>query len=183
VTNIANPIAGLAVPSSGTNALGIAGTPTATGTETFTVTATDASGATTSTDYSITINPAVTLSPATLPAATSTTAYNQTITASGGSGDKALAVTNIANAIAGLTLPTSGTNTLAITGTPTGSGTETFTITATDAAGATYLDRLQHHHQPRGDAQPRHLAGRHDQHRLQPDESRPAAVRATRLWR
>jgi len=46
-------------------------------------------------------------------------------------------VSNTANAIAGLTVQSSGTNALAITGKPTATGTETFTVTATDAAGAT----------------------------------------------
>ena len=137
VTNIANPIAGLTVPTSGTNTLAITGTPTATGTETFTVTATDPSGASSSANYSITINPAATFSPASLPAGTTNTAYSQTITTSSGTGTSTLAVTNIVNAIAGLTVPTSGTGSIAISGTPTGSGTETFNVSATDQAGNT----------------------------------------------
>ncbi len=106
------------------------------GTETFTVTATDAAGDTTTTNYSITVNPAITLSPATLPADTINVAYNQTITASGGTGAVTLAVSNIQNAIAGLIVPSSGSS-LAISGTPTASGTETFTVTATDSVGGT----------------------------------------------
>ena len=86
VSNIQNAIAGLIVPASGTGTLAISGTPTATGTETFTVTATDSVGATTTTNYSITVNPAVTLSPSSLPADTINVAYNQTITAGGGTG-------------------------------------------------------------------------------------------------
>ena len=94
-------------------------------------------GATTSTNYSITVNAGVLLGPASLSGGTVNVAYNQTITASGGTGNKTLAVTNIQNAIAGLVVPASGSNTLSITGTPTAAGTETFTVTATDALGAT----------------------------------------------
>src|SRR5205823_2697664 len=99
---ISGPIAGLNVPTSGTNSLTIGGTPTATGTETFTVTATDTAGATTSSNYTLTINPALALSPATLPGVNLNTAYSQTIKATGGLGDKTLAATNISNPIPGL---------------------------------------------------------------------------------
>ena len=74
-------------------------------------------------------------SPASLPADTVNVAYNQTITASGGTGTMTLAVSNIQNAIAGLAVPASGTGSLTISGTPTAAGTETFTVTATDYAG------------------------------------------------
>ncbi len=134
-SDIQNPIAGLVLPASG-NALSITGTPTATGTETFTVTATDALGATATVNYSITVNPAVSLGPANLPADTVNVAYDQTLTASGGTGSEGLAASNIQNPIAGLVLLASG-NSLSITGTPTATGTETFTVTATDALGAT----------------------------------------------
>jgi lipopolysaccharide export system protein LptA len=137
VSNIQNAIPGLTVPSSGTNTLAIGGTPTATGTETFTVTATDQAGGTATANYTITVNPAVTLGPSSLPADTVQVAYSQTITAGNGTGNKSLVVSNIQNAIAGLTVPSSGTNTLAIGGTPTATGTETFTVTATDQAGGT----------------------------------------------
>src|SRR5207244_3671519 len=70
------------------------------------------------------------------PADTVNVAYNQTITGSGGNGALTLQVSNVQNAIPGLTVPASGTNTLASGGTPTASGTETFTVTAIDAAGA-----------------------------------------------
>src|SRR5207237_2883507 len=109
----------------------------ATGTETFTLTATETAGARAQLNYSITVNPAVTLSPSSLPADTINIAYNQTITASGGTGNKSLAVSNVQNAIAGLTIPASGTNTITINGTPTVTRTETITITATDQVGAT----------------------------------------------
>src|SRR5207302_59296 len=110
VSNIQNPIAGLNLPASGTNAITITGTPTATGTETFTLTATDQAGNTAQANYSITINPAPTLSPISLPAGIFYSSYNQTITASGGTGNKSLVVSNVQNPIAGLTIPGSGTN-------------------------------------------------------------------------
>ena len=135
VSNVQNAIAGLSVPSSSTNTLAITGTPTAAGTETFTVTATDQAGGTAATNYSITVNPAPSLTPTSLPASTQGVAYNQTITATGGTGTISLAVTNAQNAIAGLNIPGGGTNTLTISGTPTASGTMTFTVTPTDSLG------------------------------------------------
>ena len=147
VSNIQGPIAGLTVPASGTGSLVVSGTPTAAGTETFTLTATDALGATTSTNYSLTVNAAPSLAPATLPADTIGVAYNQTITASGGTGTLTLAVSNIQGQIAGLTVPASGTGSLVVTGTPTAAGTETFTLTATDA-GRDHHDELQPYGKP-----------------------------------
>ena len=98
--------------------MSITGTPTAAGTETFTVTATDCWGPRRATNYSITVNSAVTLSPLTLPADTATVPYSQTITAGGGTENKTLTVSNIQNAVAGLIVPASGTNTLASRGRP-----------------------------------------------------------------
>ena len=48
-----------------------------------------------------------------------------------------LTVSNIQNAIPGIVIPSSGTGSIAFTGTPTATGTETFTITATDSLGGT----------------------------------------------
>ncbi len=135
VSNIQGAIPGLNVPPSGTGSLTITGTPTAAGTETFTVNANDTGGGLVST-YSITVNPAVSFSPATLPGATVSVAYFQTITSHGGTGTVTLAVSNIQNAIPGLSVPASGTGNLGITGTPTAAGTETFTLTGTDSLGA-----------------------------------------------
>ena len=75
------------------------------------------------------------LSPATLPGGALKVAYKQTITASGGTGTITLTVSNIQGAIKGLTVPTSGTGSLTISGTPKATGTETFTVTATDSLG------------------------------------------------
>jgi hypothetical protein len=137
VSNIVGAAAGLNIPAAGTGSLAISGTPASSGTETFTVTATDNAGDTTSANYSITVNLAVALSPATLPSDTVNVACNQTITASGGTGAIYLTVSNIAGKIKGLTVPTSGTGSLTISGTPTATGTGTFTVTATDSVGGT----------------------------------------------
>ena len=136
MSDIQGAVPGLTVPASGTGSLVTSGTPTAAGTETFTVTATDSLGATALTDYSITVNAAPSLSPATLPADTVGVAYNQTITAAGGTGTLTLAVSDIQGAIPGLTVPASGTGSLVTSGTPTAAGTETFTLTVTDSLGA-----------------------------------------------
>ena len=137
VSNIQDAVPGLTVPISGTGSLAIGGTPTAAGTETFTLTATDSLARQRLANYSITVNAALSLTPAPLPTGTVSAAYNQTITASGGTGTVTLAVSNIQNAIPGLTVPAGGTGSLAISGTPTATGTETFTVTATDSLGAT----------------------------------------------
>ena len=48
-----------------------------------------------------------------------------------------LTVSNIQNAVPGINLPSSGTGSITISGTPTAPGTETFTIMATNSAGLT----------------------------------------------
>ena len=82
------------------------------------------------------------LTPSTLPVGTENAPYNQTITAQtisalGGTSTVNLTVSNIQGAIPGLTpgvdFLTSGTGSLAVSGTPTATGTETFTVTATDS--------------------------------------------------
>ena len=122
--------AGLALNAS-TGAL--TGTATANGTFNFTVTATDGLAATGSRAYSLLINAAIAISPASLPGGTVGGAYNQTLSAAGGTGAKTFAVT------AG-TLPTGVTlnaTTGVISGTPTTATTSNFTVTATDTVGAT----------------------------------------------
>jgi len=65
----------------------ISGTPTTGGTSPFTITATDLNGATGTYAYSITIGTnSLTLTPASLPNGPQATPYNQTVTASGGTG-------------------------------------------------------------------------------------------------
>ena len=74
--------------------------------------------------------PAITLSPATLPNGTVGSAYNQTVTGSGGSSPYTFSLASGALP-SGLTLSGSGV----ISGTPTASGSSTFTVKATDAQG------------------------------------------------
>jgi hypothetical protein len=123
---------GLSLSSTG----GLSGMPTAAGTFDFTVIATDTVGASASTSYTVTINPALTLIPGVLSVGLINTAYNKTISASGGTGTVTLVVTNVTGAIPGLNVPTSATGTLTISGTPTATGTEKLTVTATDSLGA-----------------------------------------------
>lgn len=121
---------GLTLASDGT----LSGAPTASGTFNFTISATDSSTGTgpytSSTTCTLTIGaPTIVLSPTTLPATTVGIAYNQSVSASGGTTPYTYAIT--AGALpAGLTLSSS---TGAITGTPTAGGTSNFTVTATDA--------------------------------------------------
>lgn len=77
-----------------------------------------------------------TFSISSLPADTVNVAYNQNISASGGTGDVTLTVSNINNAIPGLSITGNGTGSISISGTPTAVGTETFTVTGTEGAGA-----------------------------------------------
>jgi alpha-amylase len=115
----------------------LSGTPTAADTFMFTVTASDSLGAGTSHSYTVTINNPLSLNPGVLPPGLENTPYNKTIATLGGTGTTTLTVSNLAGAIPGLSVPTSATGSLPISGTPTGTGTETFTVTATDSVGAT----------------------------------------------
>ncbi|MFD2720682.1 putative Ig domain-containing protein [Hymenobacter monticola] len=75
--------------------------------------------------------PTITLAPATLPDGAVGTAYNQTLTASGGTAPYTYAIT--AGALpAGLTLSSAGV----LSGTPTAGGSFSFTVRATDASAA-----------------------------------------------
>jgi Putative Ig domain len=114
---------------------GITGTPTATGITPLAVIATDALGCAGSQDYSLIVDPApascpaISIAPATLPNTTQGAPYSATVTASGGTGPYAYAVT--AGALPdGVTL-NPGTGEIA--GTAVESGSPTFAITATDA--------------------------------------------------
>jgi hypothetical protein len=111
----------------------LSGTPTTAGSSSFTVRATDSVGCFGDRLYTIVINapvcPTITLLPAPpLPQGTVGVAYNQTITANGGTGPYTFSVT--AGALPpGLTLLSSGV----LSGTPITAGSYTFTVTATDA--------------------------------------------------
>ena len=111
----------------------LSGTPITAGTVNFTVTATDSSSgsgpyAVVGT-YALTVSaPTIAVAPATLPNPAIATAYNQTVTASGGVAPYTYAITTGALP-AGLTLSSSGV----LSGTSTAGGAFTFTVTATDA--------------------------------------------------
>ena len=121
--------AGLTLSSSGT----LSGTPTAGGTFNFTVSATDQATTSGSRAYTMTISaPTISLTPTTLPAAAVASAYNQTVTASGGTASYAYMIS--AGALpAGLSL----SNTGVVSGTPTAGGTFNFTVRATDSSTGT----------------------------------------------
>jgi uncharacterized protein YhjY with autotransporter beta-barrel domain len=110
----------------------LSGTPTASGPFTFTVQASDPSFNTGTRSYTVTISAtALAIAPATLPSGTQGTAYNQTVSASGGTGPYTYAV--IAGALpAGLAFDTA---TGIISGTPGAPGSSGFTIGATDSLG------------------------------------------------
>jgi hypothetical protein len=115
----------------------ITGTPTTAGIFNFTITVTDTGGCPGIRAYTVSITgcPIITLSPPTLPNGLLGTAYNQTVTASGGTAPYTYTVTSGA-------LPTGlslNAGTGAITGTPMASGVFSFIITATDANGCTGL--------------------------------------------
>ena len=81
----------------------------------------------------VSVCPIITVNPATLPNGSVGTAYNQTVSASGGTPPFTFSVSSGSLPTGLLLNSASG----AITGTPTTAGTFTFTITATDANGCT----------------------------------------------
>ena len=115
---------GIALSSAGV----VSGTPTTTGSYNFTVTATDGFSFTGSQAYTFTVNaPTITISPATLPAATGSIAYNQTLTAAGGNGGYTFSL--LSGALPpGISLSSAGV----VSGTPTTTGSYNFTVKATD---------------------------------------------------
>ncbi|SCB47007.1 Putative Ig domain-containing protein, partial [Rhizobium miluonense] len=125
--------AGLTLSSGGA----LAGTPTAGGTFNFTITATDSSTGTGpftgSRAYSLSVSaPTIVVNPSSLPSGTAETAYNQTMTATGGTGSYTYSLS--AGALpAGVGLSSGG----ALSGTPTTAGTFNFTVTATDSSTGT----------------------------------------------
>ncbi|MGH7223254.1 MAG: putative Ig domain-containing protein, partial [Gemmataceae bacterium] len=126
-------------PAINGNTLTISGTPTATGSVGFNVIATDSSGHQATQSYTLNINAAgitINFSPTTVPSGNVNTAYNQAITASGGSGGVTVTDSITSGTLPnGLTITGSGTNQLTISGTPTVSGSVTFSVIATDSDG------------------------------------------------
>jgi len=121
--------AGLSLASGGS----ITGTPTAAGTSNFTVKATDTVTASATKALSIVVNAAISITTSSLPADTVSVAYNQTLSATGGTGALSWSVSSGA-------LPTGlslNSSTGAITGTPSSAGTANFTVTAADTLSAT----------------------------------------------
>ena len=106
----------------------LSGTPTTAGTYNFTVTATDGHSFTGSQAYTFTVNaPTITISPATLPAATGSIAYSETLTASGGNGGYTYSLVS-GSLPAGIAFGSNGQ----FSGTPTTAGTFNFTVKVTD---------------------------------------------------
>jgi hypothetical protein len=112
----------------------ITGTPTSAGNYAFVVTVTNSGGCTKTQSYNVIVTGTcgvITLSPASLPATTLNAAYNQSITAAGGTAPYSFNVSSGALP-PGLTLDA---NTGALTGTPTAGGSFTFTIKTTGQGG------------------------------------------------
>jgi len=96
-----------------------------------TVRGTDTNGCFGTLPYTLSMTcPVISLLPATLPNGVVGSAYNQTLTASGGTAPYTYAVT-VGTLPVGMTLSSAGV----LSGTPTGAGTSTVTIRATDANG------------------------------------------------
>ncbi|MBS1786188.1 MAG: putative Ig domain-containing protein [Acidobacteria bacterium] len=124
-----NPPNGVTLSNSGL----FSGTPTAFGSFNFTVRATDNNGCQGTQAYTLQVNPpcgTIVVNPTTLPNGTIGTAYNQTMTATGGTGSYSFMV-SAGSLPGGVTLATSG----ALTGTPNATGAFNFTVKATDANG------------------------------------------------
>jgi large repetitive protein len=118
---------GLTLSSGGT----ISGTPTAVGTCTFTVRVTDSTIPVPNTAYqalSIYVSAALSLDTTSLPSCLVNTAYNQTLTASGGAVPYTWSIAT-GSLPAGLSLSAAGV----ISGTPTTAGTSSFTARVTDS--------------------------------------------------
>ncbi|GAA4424753.1 hypothetical protein GCM10023090_18690 [Acidovorax lacteus] len=135
---VQNLPAGLSVTATTATTATVSGTPTAAGTFNLVLSATDSSTGTGpfSGGASLTLTvgaPTIAVAPATLPAAAAYTAYNQTLTATGGIGPHSFAVT--AGALPpGLTLSSAGV----LSGTVGAAGTYNFTVTATESSAGAY---------------------------------------------
>jgi hypothetical protein len=93
----------------------------------------------TSNAATLTVNPTIRLSPTSLPDGTFGNLYNQTITASNGTGNKTMMVTNYSAGGTGLAAPSPSANTVTFNSTPTVRGTVSFDLTATDTVNGTTM--------------------------------------------
>lgn len=104
------------------------------GPDSFTYTATNGAGTSTPATVTITVNaPTVTITPGTLPAATVSTAYSQTVTAANGFAPYSYAISAGSLPI-GMSINTA---TGVLSGTPTSAGTFNFNVRATDSSTGT----------------------------------------------
>jgi hypothetical protein len=120
----------------------LSGTPTQSGTFNPVITASNGVSPNAQQTFTLTVNPSVSISPTSIPVGSVGTAYSQTVLTSGGTAPFTLSVSNLQNAIPGITIPSSGASSITISGTPTASGTSTFTITATDSLGSTAVQNF-----------------------------------------
>ena len=119
---------GLSLSSGGV----ISGTPSAGGPYSFTASVIDNAGNTGTQAYTLNITVPIIVHPSSLPNGTTGTPYNQTVTATGGTGPYTFAVT-AGTLPTGLSLAAGG----GLTGTPTVAGAYSFTIQATDSGANT----------------------------------------------
>ena len=125
---------GLSLSSSGV----ISGTVSSTAiNETFTVKVTDSDGVTDTQSLTIAVNATPSITTVSLPAATKTGTYSQTLTGTGGTTPYTWSISS-GTLPGGLTLSTSGV----ISGTVTGSVSQTFTVQLSDADGVTNTQSL-----------------------------------------
>lgn len=126
------------VPAVKGKMLSFTGTPTKAGVFKGTITIADATGASFAKLVTITINPAVKLGPLSLPHYSLNALYNQTVSASGGTGPVTLTYTLTGQLPAGLTItPKSpATHAIAIRGTAKAKANVKINITATDTLGS-----------------------------------------------
>lgn len=111
----------------------LSGTGTATGTYTFDITVTDEFGCSATNTYTIeVVCPVITIDQSTLPTIFTNTAYNETLTTTGGTSPFTYAVTS-GSLPGGITLDPGGL----LSGTTTAYGNYTITVTVTDANGCT----------------------------------------------
>jgi hypothetical protein len=124
---------GLTPPTSPTTTptTSIAGTPTQAGVFNFTIEVLENSGSIDTQSFSITIDPSISISTTTLPTGVVGSSYSQNIDAAGGTAPYTWAIT-VGTLPPGLTLGTSTTNQVTISGTPTQDGDFTFTLEVQD---------------------------------------------------